>query len=124
MKKLFALFLMVMSMQVLAAATLDNCKHPLVVGWNLAGVSVNIPLQYFFAEPEKIISVWRWNPGENTWSFASPQLPDSGLAFALSKGLHYLYAVRVHEGIWINAAAPTTFNSCMGNAVPPPSVPQ
>lgn len=122
MKHLYAaVMLLMVSTTIMAMPVPDTCDVPLVQGWNLVGSTVNQPVQSFFKEPEKILSVWKWDSALKTWMFHAPVLPDGGLEYAHSKGFLYLNGVRAHEGVWVNAILPTSFSSCMSYETLPPS---
>lgn len=101
--------------------TPDTCEVPIVAGWNLVGAINKVPVHAFFNEPKKIVSVWKWNAAAKSWEFYSPTAPDHGEAFIAQQGLRHLNGMNRGEGIWINAAEPTTFNTCMDYVTLPPS---
>lgn len=123
MKTLLAILLF-FSTQAFAFPVHDTCEVPLVTGWNLVGAIENVPVHAFFNEPQKIVSVWKWDSAKAMWAFYTPQLPEGGVAYATDKGFARLYGMKKGEGVWINASEATTFNTCMDIYTTPPMPPQ
>ncbi len=119
MKTLLAILLFI-STQAFAFPVHDTCEVPLVAGWNLVGAIQSVPVHAFFNEPQKIVSVWKWNAAGKIWEFYSPAAPDNGDLFIAQQGLRHLNGMSRGEGIWINAADPTTFNTCLDYTSTPP----
>ncbi len=74
-------------------------------GWNLLGNSYNTPFQVasVFGNSTKVWAVWKWTVATGKWSFYTPTISDSGLAYASSNGFDLLTTINGGEGFWVNA---------------------
>lgn len=91
-------------------------------GWNLVGngSSHEIDVLRTFNNPDKFITVWKWDAVSSTWAFYSPSLSDNDLqTYANSKGYQLLSRIKSKEGFWVNAkmagsaATPTENNGAL-----------
>ena len=74
----------------------------LAVGWNLVGLKGTVAktVSALVVEPEKIISLWKWEG--STWSVHLPGEATPG-SYAASKGFGVLATINPSEGFWVNA---------------------
>jgi hypothetical protein len=92
----------------ITALTLNLARAELTwqEGWNLLGngLSQEINVSSVFNNPDKFITVWKWNTTLSTWAFYSPSLSESELnAYVQSKGYQSLSTIKSKEGFWVNA---------------------
>ena len=104
---------------VASAPAVGALSINLAAGWNLAGNSVNAPLDVAttFTNSTNVTSIWKWLPNTNRWAFYSPNESDGGQAYASSKGYEFLSTINAGEGFWVDAKAPSTVLLPVGTAV-------
>ncbi|OIN94033.1 MAG: hypothetical protein AUJ20_02140 [Comamonadaceae bacterium CG1_02_60_18] len=106
-----------------SAATLN-----LLANWNLVGNSDTsaIDVATRFADPTKIVTVWKWNKASASggkWAFFAPSMSNDQLtAYAASKGYDVLASIAPKEGFWVNAVAATTLTDLQAAPPTPGSV--
>ena len=92
----------------------------LAAGWNLAGNSVNAPLDVAgsFANAANVTTVWKWIPATSKWAFYTPSMTATNLAvYAASKSYDVLTTINGGEGFWVNAKQPFTAQLPVGTAI-------
>jgi streptogramin lyase len=98
-------------------------------GWNLVGQSYNVSFDVatIFGDPNKVLSVWKWNrdftkpANDSNWAFYSPS--DNAMSmkklavYAASKGYLPLIKIKGGDGYWVNAKIPFTVTLPTGKPV-------
>ncbi len=95
-----------MASQAMAQSAAIPSDIKLVRGWNLLGNGQATPISTasVFSDPDKVVSIWKWDAAMSAWAFYTPKQADGGAAYALSKGYVPLQSIGPGEGYWVNAS--------------------
>jgi hypothetical protein len=77
-------------------------------GWTLLGNgrSAIVDVASTFSS-DGILTVWKWDPVNNTWAFFTPSMDSTKLAaYSTSKNYEVLKSILPGEGYWVNASKP------------------
>ena len=74
-------------------------------GWTLLGNGTTAPISVAstFNNASNVVSVWKWDSANTTWSFYSPSYNDGGVSYAALQGYQALTLINPGDGYWVNS---------------------